>query len=70
MCGAGDLVYGDCLDASCPELTRAWEHLFANPNLRDAAAELPMVGMLDDHDYGQNDANANNPWKHFAKERP
>ena len=26
-----------------------------------------MVGILDDHDYGQNDAHADNPWKHFAK---
>ena len=63
----GDLVYGDCKAEQCPELTDAWELLFANENMRAAAAELPMVGMLDDHDYGQNDCFEDNPWKHFAK---
>ena len=63
----GDIVYGDCEGAECPELTGAWDDLFANPNMRRAAAELPMVGILDDHDYGQNDGCVTNPWKGFAK---
>ena len=63
----GDIVYGDCEGAECPELPRAWDALLANPNMRHAAAELPMVGILDDHDYGQNDGFATNPWKGFAK---
>ena len=40
----GDIVYGDCKGAQCPELTEAWDNFFANPNLRAAAATLPMVG--------------------------
>ena len=64
----GDLVYGDCLEDGCPELTSAWSDLFRIPTFQQAAAELAMTGILDDHDYGQNDAFSANPHKGFAKD--
>ena len=65
----GDIVYGDCANlTSCDALPRAWRDLFANSNFRRAATTLPMMGMLDDHDYGQNDCDVSNPHKRFAKE--
>jgi len=67
----GDIVYGDCGDddddAGCAELAGAWRQLFAHSNFGSVRANLPMLGALDDHDYGQNDCGADNPYKHFAK---
>lgn len=63
----GDLVYGDCARPSCPELPAAWERLFALPEFVRAASTLPMAGLLDDHDYGENDADARNQFKGYAK---
>ena len=64
----GDIVYGDCMSAACPELPSAWDRMFANVHMRTAAAVQPMVGVLDDHDYGLNDCDASNPWKGAAKQ--
>lgn len=64
---AGDIVYGDCTNASCVELEHAWADLFANPDFAAARSSLPILGVLDDHDYGQNDCHASNPFKETAK---
>ena len=65
----GDIVYGDCANASsCEELPTAWRDLFNNDNFGVARAEVPLTGVLDDHDYGQNDCHALNPHKGFGKE--
>ena len=50
----GDIVYGDCKrDGDCAPLYAAWADLFANGHFSRARAEMPMMGVLDDHDYGQ-----------------
>ena len=50
----GDIVYGDCKrDGDCAPLYAAWADLFANGHFSRARAEIPMMGVLDDHDYGQ-----------------
>ncbi len=50
----GDIVYGDCKrDGDCAPLYTAWADLFANGHFSRARAEIPMMGVLDDHDYGQ-----------------
>ena len=64
----GDIVYGDCANASsCEELPTAWRDLFNNDNFGVARAEVPLTGVLDDHDYGQNDCHALNPHKGLAR---
>ena len=63
----GDIVYGDCHGSGCPELPAAWRALFGNSNFASASEVLPMTGILDDHDYGMNDAYVSNPFKAFAK---
>jgi alkaline phosphatase D len=57
-----------CSDERCVELKRAYETLDAHPSFQGAKAKLPMVAILDDHDYGHNDCNENNPYKDVAKE--
>ena len=64
----GDIVYGDCASAaSCDDLPLAWRDLFNNANFQSASATLPMMGILDDHDYGKNDCDASWEGKGYAK---
>lgn len=64
----GDNVYGDCSTDGCPELAQAYADLAAKPSFIAAKSLLPMVVVWDDHDYGKNDAYAdNNPYKELAK---
>ena len=63
----GDIVYGDCSNVSCVELDQAWADLFSNPDFSAARMRLPITGIPDDHDYGQNDCDASNPYKEVAK---
>mmetsp|Transcript_6165 Transcript_6165/g.9043 ORF Transcript_6165/g.9043 Transcript_6165/m.9043 type:complete len:495 (-) Transcript_6165:521-2005(-) len=64
----GDNVYGDCDDSSCETLKEAYDMLASDPSFLNARANLPMIATLDDHDYGRNDADVNNPVKDEAKE--
>lgn len=64
----GDNVYGDCLTANCTELRLAYDTLANHPSFRGAKSVLPMVAVIDDHDSGQNDAGADNPYKDIAKQ--
>ena len=68
----GDIVYGDCENLThCSELPLAWRNLSQQSAWQEASAALPMIGLLDDHDYGANDCHAGlakfDVWKHFAK---
>jgi len=69
---AGDNVYMKgvkrCSDVSCNELKHAYEALDAHPSFQGAKAKLPMVAILDDHDYGYNDCHEGNPFKDIAKD--
>ncbi|KAJ1625408.1 hypothetical protein T492DRAFT_843980 [Pavlovales sp. CCMP2436] len=65
---AGDIVYGDCEEKSCAPLDEAWSTLGTHPDFAFARASgLPIVGMLDDHDNGRNDAGQSNPFRNYAK---
>ena len=63
----GDNVYGDCSDAECRELERAYQDLMDKPSFLGARRLTPMVAVWDDHDAGQNDAWSANPFKAYAK---
>lgn len=73
----GDNVYGDCDppssssprpdDPTCTPLREAYETMAKHPSVRGVASLLAVFPTLDDHDYGQNDADASNPYKEVAK---
>lgn len=68
---AGDNVYMEvkrCSDERCVELKQAYDTLDSHPSFVGARAKLPMVAILDDHDYGYNDCHAGNPFKDVAKD--
>lgn len=67
---AGDIVYGDCLhdEQGCAPLDHAWATLGRHPDFAVArAAPLQILGMLDDHDNGENDASGHNAYREYAK---
>ncbi|GAB5355866.1 hypothetical protein AAMO2058_000241800 [Amorphochlora amoebiformis] len=65
----GDNVYGDCRgDLTCKALQDAYEDLFTKPSFSYAKSKLPIMAVPDDHDYGLNDGDVNNPYKVIAKE--
>jgi len=64
----GDNVYADCKDTACTELRQAYDEWAAHPSFQGAKSVLPMVATLDDHDYGQGDCHADNPYKDVAKQ--
>lgn len=62
----GDNIYADTTD---PSVLRAqYEILNAQPGFRRLRATIPVIATWDDHDYGQNDAGAENPIKDASKE--
>jgi alkaline phosphatase D len=52
----GDNVYGDIKSADKRELAEAYAEQLKQPEFAAARAELPFLGIWDDHDYGLNDA--------------
>lgn len=62
----GDNVYGDCHDIACTRLASAYRNLSLHPSFLGAAAQIPVLAVLDDHDYGQGDCHADNPHKDVA----
>ena len=66
---AGDQVYPeDCNNTECTNLQVAYAQLEQHPSFAGAKARLPMVAILDDHDYGLNDCHDTNPYKDVAKD--
>lgn len=63
----GDNVYGDCQNESCTTLKEAYDDWAAHPSFAGAKSILPIIATLDDHDYGQQDCHADNPYKDVAK---
>lgn len=60
----GDNVYHD----GTPDgLREAYADLAANPDFRAVAGTTPILAVWDDHDYGDDDAGAENPNKADAK---
>jgi len=64
----GDQVYGDCQEASCEILRQAYTDFGNIPSVQGAASNLPVMATLDDHDYGENDCHASNPYKDIARQ--
>jgi alkaline phosphatase D len=69
----GDNVYSLDVDAcsgvdNCTLLELAYQQLNHHASFQGAKRQLPMVAMLDDHDYGINDCHRNNPYKDIAKQ--
>lgn len=64
----GDNVYGDCSDAHCSELRRAYFDMASHPSVLGGAPKVSVFATLDDHDYGQNDCHMDNPHKDIAVE--
>jgi alkaline phosphatase D len=54
----GDNVYGDIKNPDSRELAEAYRRQLAHPEFQAARSAMPMLGIWDDHDYGQNDAGA------------
>eukprot|EP00547_Thalassionema_nitzschioides_P010653 CAMPEP_0194257262 /NCGR_PEP_ID=MMETSP0158-20130606/38586_1 /TAXON_ID=33649 /ORGANISM="Thalassionema nitzschioides, Strain L26-B" /LENGTH=235 /DNA_ID=CAMNT_0038996245 /DNA_START=291 /DNA_END=995 /DNA_ORIENTATION=+ len=65
----GDSVYADCDSIeTCPStLQAAYEKQGSNPSFMGAMKLLPTIATLDNHDYGLNNADRNNPYKDIAK---
>ena len=65
----GDNVYGDAKsgDPSLPELRSAYAALAQHSDFRPLAAEVPVLPMWDDHDYGENDGGGDFAFKYEAE---
>lgn len=65
----GDNIYAKCTSLeSCPStLEAAYTKQMSNPSFMGAMKALPIIATLDNHDYGINDADRNNPYKDIAK---
>jgi alkaline phosphatase D len=64
----GDNVYADCNDKDCTNLQEAYDEWAAHSSFQGARSVLPITAVLDDHDYGQGDCHADNPYKDVAKQ--
>jgi hypothetical protein len=65
----GDNIYGDCDDETCTKLFRAYDDFGNHPSVQGAARQFPVFPVLDDHDYGQGDCHADNPYKEIARRK-
>lgn len=59
----GDNVYGDTTSPNVDELVGAYAAALARPDYRAFRSAMPMTAVWDDHDYGDNDADAGYPYK-------
>lgn len=70
----GDNVYGDMNgrsfvsnQADLNELRESYADLAANPDFQRLRANVPMMAVWDDHDFGANDGGSNFPFKPLAE---
>jgi alkaline phosphatase D len=64
---AGDNVYGDLSPGAANGLREAYAGAARVEGYRRLRAEVPVLATWDDHDYGQNDAGGDFPYKDQAK---
>lgn len=64
----GDNVYADCNDTACTNLRQAYDEWDSHGSFQSAKSVIPVTAVLDDHDYGQGDCHADNPYKNVAKQ--
>lgn len=62
----GDNLYGDTRNMN--ELKAAYTALGSKPTYQNLKKNVPLIGIWDDHDYGQNDAGRHYPYKAESKE--
>lgn len=59
----GDNVYGDTMSPNVDELVGAYAAALARPDYRAFRAAMPFAAVWDDHDFGDNDASGDYPYK-------
>jgi alkaline phosphatase D len=64
---AGDNVYGDLTPGAAESLPEAYAKAARIEGYRKLRASVPVLATWDDHDYGQNDAGGDFPYKDRAK---
>ena len=64
---AGDNVYGDLAPGAPTPLAEAYAKAATIPGYRALRARVPALAVWDDHDYGQNDAGGDFPYRAEAK---
>ncbi|MCB9644217.1 MAG: alkaline phosphatase family protein [Myxococcales bacterium] len=57
----GDIIYADTRDMN--ELQQDYQKLKSAPAYKSFAEKVPIIGIWDDHDYGENDAGKEYPKK-------
>lgn len=62
----GDNIYGDTRDMNV--LRAKYEKLGAKPEFQQLRAAMPLLSIWDDHDYGENDAGKEYPFKEQSRE--
>ena len=62
----GDNIYGDTRDMA--ELQSRYAQLALNRDFQTLRAQMPVIATWDDHDYGENDAGREFPFKAESKE--
>jgi hypothetical protein len=62
----GDMHYRDISINDEGRFQEAFDSVFKTPRQRDCWSKLPMYYMWDDHDYGPNDTDKNNPAREAA----
>ncbi len=65
---AGDNVYGDLNPGAGTPLAEAYAKAASIPGYAALRKRVPVLSTWDDHDYGQNDAGGNFPYRDRAKE--
>lgn len=63
----GDNIYADTRKAEV--FDRKYAELAAQPGFRKAAAAMPMLGVWDDHDYGEDDVGREYPLKDVSRRK-
>ncbi|WP_299084159.1 alkaline phosphatase D family protein [uncultured Paraglaciecola sp.] len=62
----GDNIYGDTEDMS--ELKAKYAKQWSKPGMQTMLANTPIIGIWDDHDFGENDAGAEYPQKEASRQ--
>lgn len=62
----GDMIYGDSDNPAV--LAEKYQHQLANKEYQKLLKDVPIIGIWDDHDYGENDGDKNFEIKKESKE--
>jgi alkaline phosphatase D len=62
----GDIVYANTRDSN--KIRRAYRQQLSQPGYRHLLTACPVIGIWDDHDFGENDADGNYPLKDISQQ--